>query len=626
MIPKIIHYCWFGEEPLSKETENYIRTWQTCCPGYEIRRWDESNFDMQGSAYAREAFEVKKWAFLADYVRLKVLSEFGGIYLDTDVELLKGFDSFLEDSAFCGYENEKTLCTAIMGSEPHGVWVDTLLERYQGRHFLLQDGSFDETTNVTVVSEQTEKILGVSLNGKKYRKDKVLTIYPRDWFSPMSFDTGRMEKTDHTVAVHHFIASWHDETWHRERAVRYRCIRLLGENLGNRAANAVNFARRRDGSFSQGVKYYLTQPWIWMSSHLPPGQAVVFETEGDFADNGRALFEYLLEEGKNRCWRLIWLVQNPERYEQWQYPHVLFLKKGSLRARYQISRARFFFFTHPWWMKTWGKGRTVINLWHGIPLKRGDGTDRHALFDFLVASSPDTLELFQKFIGVQQDQFLPLGQPRLDLLLRQRPLDGLLKGYIRGNNYEKLIVCMPTFRQTSRWTDGTFSNVYSINPVKNLEQLEELNTYLQTHGMLMVVKIHHLQKLDFLERTSLSHIFYLMDEDFLSENLQLYELLGQADALLTDYSSVYFDFLTLDRPIGFFVGDMEQYTRGFLVDNPTEWMPGEKIVTIEELYSFLGDLYKGKDQYAEQRRTLCDRVDIYQDNHNCQRIAEHFGL
>ncbi len=626
MIPKILHYCWFGGRPLSPETEKYIATWRDKCPDYEIKRWDESSFDMDRCAYAKEAYEAKKWAFLADYVRLWALGEYGGIYLDTDVELIKPLDPFLGESAFCGFEREEQLCTAVMGSEPGGRWVSALLEDYQRRHFLMPDGSFDETTNVTTVSGRTERTFGFKLDGTAQKKEGVLTLYPRDVFSPMTFYTGKLEVTANTVAIHHFEGSWHDEVQRRERAVRYKCVKLFGEKLGEKAANAVNFAHRRDGSFRRGVIYYLTLPAIELRRRLPPDGTVVFETEGDFCDNGRALYEYLLSTGADHRRRIVWLVKEPEKFAGRQRKNVRFLRRDSLTARYAMSRAEMFIFTHPWWMKKWGKGRTVVSPWHGVPLKAGNGRDMSYAFDFLTASSPDTFELYHRFLGVRPEQFLPLGQPRLDLLFRDKDVSALLGGRVRGRDYKRLALCMPTFRQAQQWTDGDFVNTYSINPVRTLEELEALNAFLREHKMLLAAKIHHLQRLDFLDRASLSNILYLTDEDLAARGVQLYEFVGQADLLLTDYSSIYFDYLLLDRPIGFFTGDLNQYARGFVVEDPLAWMPGEKIVSMDELYVFLSDTAAGRDAWGPARKALLDKVDAYQDGDNCKRIAEHFGL
>lgn len=626
MIPKIIHYCWFGGAPLSRETEKYMDTWRACCPGYEIRRWDESSFDVNCCAYTSEAYAAKKWAFLTDYVRLWALEQYGGIYMDTDVELLKPLDEFLTEPAFCGFEREEQLSTALIGSEPHGRWVQMLLEDYKDRHFLRPDGTPDETTNVQVISAATRDRCGIVMNGQAQKAEGLISVYPRDWFSPMTFYTGQGRPTENTRAIHHFVASWHDEQWQRERDTRYACIRLLGESLGERVANAVNALRRRDGSFTQGVMYYLRLPLVKFFACLPLGDILVFETEGDFCDNGRALYEYMLERGLERKYKLIWLVQEPEKLTAHRRDHVRFLRRDSLTARYYISRAKLFFFTHPYWLRRWRPGQTVVNLWHGVPLKGSSGKDMRKCYDYLCISSAKAAWLYDRFLGVDESQVLPLGQPRLDLLYRTRDVSALLGGRQAGRDYDKFLLSMPTFRQTVRWTDGAFANAFSINPVQTLTQLSELNAFLREKRMLLVCKIHHLQKTDFLEQTSLSNILYLKDEDLTAADVQLYELLARADCLLTDYSSVYYDYLLLNRPIGFFVGDMDQYTRGFIMDDPLDWMPGEKIADLAGLYAFLADVSDGRDGYGPDRQRVLARIDDHRDGNNCRRIVEHFGL
>ena len=120
MIPKIIHYCWFGGNPLPEDAKRYIATWKKYCPDYEIREWNEHNFDVTQNTYCYEAYKAKKWVFVTDYVRLKVLHDCGGIYMDTDVEVCKALDPFLRYSAFSGFETENKISTGILGSQKEG--------------------------------------------------------------------------------------------------------------------------------------------------------------------------------------------------------------------------------------------------------------------------------------------------------------------------------------------------------------------------------------------------------------------------------------------------------------------------------------------------------------------------
>lgn len=212
MIPKKIHYCWFGGNPLPEMAQKCIESWKKYCPDYEIVEWNEDNFDLNCNDYVKEAYEAKKWAFVTDYVRLYALYNFGGIYMDTDAELIGCIDNFLSNNAFSGFENDSQIPTAIMGSEKGNEWIETLLSYYDNRHFIKSDGSYDMTTNVVTITELTEKSFNFACNGKMQTIDGVFTIYPKDYFCPKSWETGyKINLTPNTVCVHHFNASWYDE-------------------------------------------------------------------------------------------------------------------------------------------------------------------------------------------------------------------------------------------------------------------------------------------------------------------------------------------------------------------------------------------------------------------------------
>ena len=166
MIPKKIHYCWFGGNPLPQDAKDYIESWKKYCPDYEIIRWDESSFDINSVPYVKEAYENRKWAFVTDYVRLYALYTQGGVYMDTDVELLKPIDCFLEHEAFSGFESETSVPTGIMASEPKQKAIGDLLKDYDGRHFVNDKGELDLSTNVEAITKYfTDK--GMLMNNQK---------------------------------------------------------------------------------------------------------------------------------------------------------------------------------------------------------------------------------------------------------------------------------------------------------------------------------------------------------------------------------------------------------------------------------------------------------------------------
>lgn len=206
MIPKVIHYIWFGGNPLTPLAEKCISSWREFCPDYEIVRWDESNFDDGGNRYFREAIEAKKWAFASDYARLKVLVENGGFYMDTDVEVLKPLDRFLSDEALSGFETESRVPTGLMACRDSFPLFARLLHDYDDRNFIKSNGQLDLTTNVTLITNACLEE-GLVLNGEK-QTVAGFTLYPKDWFCPKDHDTGRIELTENSHTIHHFDGSW----------------------------------------------------------------------------------------------------------------------------------------------------------------------------------------------------------------------------------------------------------------------------------------------------------------------------------------------------------------------------------------------------------------------------------
>lgn len=234
-IPKTIHYCWFGGQPKPKLAQKCIRSWKKYCPDYEIVEWNENNFDVTQNLYCRQAYEAKKWAFVTDYARLKILYEYGGIYFDTDVELLRKIDDLLIHSCFMGIEKSNRVVQVAtglgMGAEKGHPLVKKLLEDYQSISFYKEDGGMDMTTCTT----RNAVIL------KKYgyeEKDCIqkiadAVIYSSEYFSPIMMENGFMYKTRNTYSIHHYSLSWTSpEKQHsRKKLIREMKMRNLVYNI-----------------------------------------------------------------------------------------------------------------------------------------------------------------------------------------------------------------------------------------------------------------------------------------------------------------------------------------------------------------------------------------------------------
>lgn len=207
MIPKKIHYCWFGQGEMPDLARKCISTWKKYMPDWEYKLWNEDNFDVNQIPYTKEAYEAKKYAFVSDYVRLWALEREGGIYLDTDVEVFKPFDDLLGCHAFVGFEGSKHLPigTCVMASEANGLWVKEMLCNYNSRHFVMTDGKFDMTTNVEFISSKMRE-QGLLQNGIE-QDYKDLHVFPVEYFCPRQ-TTGEYIKTEKTYCDHLGLGSW----------------------------------------------------------------------------------------------------------------------------------------------------------------------------------------------------------------------------------------------------------------------------------------------------------------------------------------------------------------------------------------------------------------------------------
>lgn len=236
MIPKIIHYCWFGGKPLPKLAQKCIASWKKFLPNYEIKRWDESNFDLNACAYVQEAYQAKKWAFVSDYARFAILYKYGGLYFDTDVEIIKPLDDLLARGGFMGLEQDgpKAIVAPGLGlAATHGLDLyREILDIYHMRHFLNSDGSLNTTTVVTYTTEILRKH---GLQDKPgIQQVAGITIYPKEYFCPKDYVTGKLTVTPNTVAIHHYTASWFSKGTHLRMKLRYVLFNLLGEKLTNK--------------------------------------------------------------------------------------------------------------------------------------------------------------------------------------------------------------------------------------------------------------------------------------------------------------------------------------------------------------------------------------------------------
>lgn len=251
MIPKTIHYCWFGRGEMPKLIKKCMKSWKKFCPDWEIILWNEDNFDVNSTLWTKQAYEAKKYAFVSDFVRLKVLNEYGGVYLDTDVELVQGIDKFLVHEAFSGFESSSSVPTGIIASEKGHSVIDRWFHYYDNRAYIVNG----EVTMAPNVSFMTEDLIdhGLVMDDSLQVIDG-MTIYPQTWFCPLSVVSIEKKITENTHAIHHFTSTWrtdkakkdfarvrrHQTKWYRffER-LRYLPNRIVRKIFGDKSIDKL---------------------------------------------------------------------------------------------------------------------------------------------------------------------------------------------------------------------------------------------------------------------------------------------------------------------------------------------------------------------------------------------------
>lgn len=343
-----------------------------------------------------------------------------------------------------------------------------------------------------------------------------------------------------------------------------------------------------------------------------------------FRDNVRAVYDYLTENGYNKKFKIVCSLKDYRQYRHCAPENVRFV--GNYSGLCHFFRSRFCFYCFGKYPVKPSKKQTVVNLWHGMPIKKignmehGNEKTDYNYFTYLLCTSEFFREIMKESFNCSDEQIFICGQPRTDIMYNIQPYEFENNSFsdLMNLNGRKLLLWLPTFRTDCAYETELMSD----------EILEKLDKLCAEYGWSIIVKLHPLSTAADVRNNRHSFIKILGQETLDKNKINLYSVLKESECLITDYSSVYFDYLLLDKPIGFTIHDMNSYShdRGFVFENPDEYMPGEKIKNGKELLDFAESVFNGKDIYKKERQRLCRLFNKYTDGENCRRIIEKAGI
>ena len=351
---------------------------------------------------------------------------------------------------------------------------------------------------------------------------------------------------------------------------------------------------------------------------------ILLESESDMCDSTKALFDTMISMDLNKRYKIFWCVEDVERAQKNNKDknvYFLSIKKIGLKEKIIFTLAHYCVYTHRPVGNRYNKRQIRVFTTHAaMPIKNSSGWFGDPTFHtYILGTSNECIYYRKKSLG-ESNNYVITGLPRNDDLFIKK--NDNLKSLTNGMDY---IVWMPTFKHHK----GSPRNDFGVQTKRDIsfltdENLQKLNDKMKQVGMLLIIKPHPSQDLAYLSQTAMSNITTLSNETLLDLDINPYLLLGNSEALITDFSSVYLDYLLVDKPIAFELCDQDKYKNGigYIMDNPDSFMAGHKLFDIQDAILFIDDVVNKKDMYKSDRRNLRDRIHFYKDNESSQRLLQ----
>lgn len=235
-IPKLIHFVWLGGEK-PEVAKKCIESWKKFCPDFEIMEWNEKNFDINSHPFVLEAYQHKKWAFASDYIRLYVVEKYGGIYFDSDVEVVKDLTPLLQHESFFCFEHSALVATSTFGCVKNHPVIQEFLKLYQDRHFVKKNGKFNTNANTELLTALLKFRHGLKVDNSLQELDDGVVVFPNEYFCPKNYMTGKVHKTQNTYCIHHFDGSWLKESKKKMDKFFGKIVSCIGEKNAQKFSN-----------------------------------------------------------------------------------------------------------------------------------------------------------------------------------------------------------------------------------------------------------------------------------------------------------------------------------------------------------------------------------------------------
>lgn len=355
---------------------------------------------------------------------------------------------------------------------------------------------------------------------------------------------------------------------------------------------------------------------------------IVIESHNDFDSNGGAFYEFLINNGYNKKYRIVWLIRNVRPANLPENVICFNIYKPSLKKNYYLVNAKYIM-TCQDAIGSFRKGQISCYLTHGaMALKNTKGNI------FIPESMTYILSPSETLLPIQAD-LLSIKYPNRRQVILGYPCHDVIYNLEHGDlckitkkKYKKVILWMPTFRYSKMGerNDSNYEYSMGIPIIEKITEYEEINELLKQLNMLLIIKIHPMQDLSKIKINSMSNIIVLDGECVKQMDIDNYRLMVDVDAMITDYSSSGTDFLHTGKPIAYTVDDVNLYKLGFIVDNIEDFMPGPKIKFIGELISYFEKISVGEDAYKDMRKDVLDKMFSYQDGNSCKRLSDFIGL